>query len=370
MELEPPSRRDPTGRRKSLWRWLREKLRPPRRLRFTREGRYFFFISLAIGFAAVNTGNNLLYLLLGMTLSLIVASGLLSERTLKNLVVTRHLPPELYAERAFLVGVELHNHKTRVPSYSVEVEDLADGQLLDKKCYFLKVPPRRSQHTSYRYAFPTRGLHRFEAVRLSTKFPFALFRKSRDAALPAEVVVYPALVDVSDLVAGARYGVGESPSGRAGHGEDFYAMRELREGEDPRSIHWKTSAKAGRMMVREREESSSRRIAIHLENVHLDPLDLRSLAEVERAIARAGSLATHFIDRGYRVRLSTRTALVAEGAGRGHLRHILRTLALLQIVDGTGAARVEPPRPGPGVRAIVITPSAPRTGDAQRGRAA
>ena len=42
--------------------------RPPRKLKFTREGKYFLGITLGVGFAAINTGNNLLYLLLGMLL--------------------------------------------------------------------------------------------------------------------------------------------------------------------------------------------------------------------------------------------------------------------------------------------------------------
>ena len=341
----------------SVWSRIRAFFRPPRRLKFTREGRYFFFIALAIGFAAVNTGNNLLYLLLGMTLSLIVASGVLSEQVLRKLAIRRDLPPELFAERPFLVGVELQNTKKRIASYSVELEDLADGRLLDKKCYFLKIPAGRAQHTSYRFTFPRRGLHRFEAVRISTKFPFGLFRKSRDLPLPGEVIVFPAVVDVSDLVRGARIGTGEAPTGRAGHGEDFYAMRTYREGEDQRVIHWKTSARAGRLMVRETEQASSRRVALYLDNACAEPADPSRLEDVERAIARAASLAAHFIERGFRVRLVTRTAQVPEGAGRAHLRQLLRTLALLEVLFGE---RPEPLRVVPGAPAIVVTPGGAR----------
>ena len=79
------SRRRPAQRRarafgKSWRRWIR----PPRRLSFTREGKYFVGITLGVGFAAINTGNNLLYLLLGMMLSLIIASGIMSEMSLRD----------------------------------------------------------------------------------------------------------------------------------------------------------------------------------------------------------------------------------------------------------------------------------------------
>ena len=52
--------------RRTRGRRLLRSLRPPRRLKFTREGKYFLGITLGVGFAAINTGNNLLYLLLGM----------------------------------------------------------------------------------------------------------------------------------------------------------------------------------------------------------------------------------------------------------------------------------------------------------------
>src|SRR5262245_1763645 len=80
---------DPPPARLPWWR----RLRPPRRLSFTREGRIIVILSVGVGFAAINTGNNLLYLLLGWLLSFIIASGILSELTLKRLTVERRPPP-------------------------------------------------------------------------------------------------------------------------------------------------------------------------------------------------------------------------------------------------------------------------------------
>ncbi len=80
--------------------WLRRRWRPPRRLSFTREGQILVFLSVGVGFAAINTGNNLLYLLLGWLLSFIIASGVLSEATLRQLVVERRPPPTHLRGRA------------------------------------------------------------------------------------------------------------------------------------------------------------------------------------------------------------------------------------------------------------------------------
>ena len=104
---------------------FRKRLEPPRRLKFTREGKFFVGITLGVGFAAINTANNLLYLLLGMLLALIVVSGLMSELSLRDLTVVRRLPLRAQVGRAHLVEIEVFNHKGMVPSYAIEVEDLA-----------------------------------------------------------------------------------------------------------------------------------------------------------------------------------------------------------------------------------------------------
>ena len=180
----------------SLWERIRRRLRPPRRLSFTREGRIIVILAVAVGFAAINTGNNLLYLLLGWLLSFIIASGILSEMTLKKLTVERRPPPRLWANEPFLMEVVIKNGKAKRSSFSIEVEDRIGRTPLDKRCYFLKIPEGKSQRTSYRHTFGKRGLYTLTGYRIATKFPFALFRKSRDVDAPLEVIVYPARVAV------------------------------------------------------------------------------------------------------------------------------------------------------------------------------
>src|SRR5690349_19614979 len=164
----------------SFWARLRRRLRPPRRLRFTREGRIIVLLAVGVGFAAINTGNNLLYLLLGWLLSFIIASGILSELTLKKLAVERRPPARVFANEPFLMEVVIENGKPHRASFSIEVEDLVGATPLDKRCYFLKIPAAKSQRTSYRHTFVRRGLYTLTGYRVATKFPFALFRKSRE----------------------------------------------------------------------------------------------------------------------------------------------------------------------------------------------
>src|SRR5690606_18042130 len=119
----------------------RSRFRPPRRLKATREGRYFIAITFGVGFVGILTANNLLYVLLGMLLSLIIVSGVLSEASLRHVRVTRRLPQRAQVGRPHLVEIEVFNDKKRMPSYAIEIEDLRAGQPADKRCFFLKVAP-------------------------------------------------------------------------------------------------------------------------------------------------------------------------------------------------------------------------------------
>ncbi|HSL70011.1 MAG TPA: hypothetical protein VK864_07190, partial [Longimicrobiales bacterium] len=85
-------------------RTVRQWLRPPRRLRFTRSGGLLTAAIIALGFATLNTGNNLLYLVLGGLLGLIMLSGWLSEQVLRGIQVRRRLPRAATAREPARVG--------------------------------------------------------------------------------------------------------------------------------------------------------------------------------------------------------------------------------------------------------------------------
>jgi len=327
-----------------MWARLRRWFRPPRRLSFTREGKIIVILSIAVGFAAINTGNNLLYLLLAWLLSFIIASGVLSEMTLRRLTVERRPPPRIYASEPFLMEVVIKNSKQKRASYSIEVEDLQGRTPIDKRCYFLKIPEAKSQRTSYRHTFVKRGLYTLTGYRIATKFPFALFRKSRDVDAPLEVLVYPARVSVPRPPPRTATR-GDAIADRLGRRGEFFGLRERRVGDDRRDVHWKSSARTGRLLVREYEDELARRVAIAVDNALPDdvrhaiedgavtPAFEAQISAVERAISIAASLANAYLEAGWTVEVAARGTHVAAGTGRMHEARIARALALLPYVS-------------------------------------
>jgi uncharacterized protein (DUF58 family) len=285
-----------------------------------------------------------LYLLLGWLLSFIIASGVLSEMTLRMLSVERRPPPRIFAGEPFLMEVVIKNGKPNRASYSIEVEDLEGTTPIDKRCYFLKIPENKSQRTSYRHTFVKRGRYTLTGYRLATKFPFALFRKSRDVDAPLEVMVYPARVSVPRPPPRALTR-GDNIADRLGRRGEFFGLRESRPGDDRRDVHWKSSARTGRLLVREYEDELARRVVIAVDNAlpaevreavadgAVTPACEAQVSAVERGISIAASLAAAYLEVGWTVELACRGTHVPPGTGRMHEAKIARALALLPYVS-------------------------------------
>lgn len=300
-------------------------LRPPRRLSFTPEGTRFVIVALAVGVAAINTGNNLLYLILAMMLSLIIISGILSESSLRMVDVTRSLPRDAFAGKPFLVKINAVNNKRVFPSISLNFQDRLERGGEAGSLYFLKIPPKGKASGSYHIALEKRGIHRFQGGSLSTRYPFGLFLKSRDAGDVSEILAYPKMLDVKELLREGGVDEGELEARIKGRGTDLYGLRVYTLGDDMRSIHWKTSAKLSKLYVREFAREDVRRVMLFLD----DCTPEGSEDALEKGITITASLASHFIYKGYQVGLVTSSEDIPLDIGTAQLYRILRVLALV-----------------------------------------
>lgn len=286
-------------------RWLRG-WRLPRKLRITREGKYFLGITFGVGVAAINTANNLLYLLLGLLLSLIVISSVMSESTLRGLRVTRRLPRRAQVGRPHQVEIEVHNDKGRVPSYAIEVEDIRLAQPADKRCFFLKISPKSTQIAAYRRTPGKRGLSRHRGFRVATRFPFGLFEKSLEIDMDGELLVYPAVDTVTLPFDDAATKLGGERMHARGHGDEIMGLRPMRDGDDPRDIYWRRSTQLDQRVLRIRAEEAHSEVTLFLNTFpDFSPPTTEWLEKFERKIREVASHAVAHLRRGDTVCIRT-----------------------------------------------------------------
>jgi uncharacterized protein (DUF58 family) len=298
-----------------------------RSIRFTPEGTRYVLLTLAAGVAAINTGNNLLYLLLAMLLSLIVMSGVLSEQCLRQLDIRRILPEHVFANRPTTAVLSIANRKPRLPTFSLRVMDVVAGVPLDRGIHLLHLPPQACTVQSYPILVARRGLYRIEGIKLLTRFPFGLFIKAATLPLASEVVVYPEIKPLPEKLTHDLATLGyERTASRRGQGVALYNLRGYQAGDDSRAIHWKTSARHSRLIIRETEAEDERRVTLALSTSvpeqHHDAF--------EEAVELTASLAAFFQERAYAISLLIGRQEVTHGIGTSHLYWLLRLLALCQ----------------------------------------
>jgi len=303
--------------------WRR--LRAWRRISFTSGGLAFTLGTTAVGFAAMNTGNNLLYLLLGAMLGFITVSSLLSEQAIGGLRIERRHGRAVTVGHDFRIGYEVYNAKSRLPSLAVEIREAG----LPESAFLTHVAPKGRATARSVNSFVRRGVYPLGTVTLSTGFPFGMFRKERDVELPDEVVVWPRTdrpVREPASGAGRVPRVGSSARGTAGSRGEYRSLRGYRVGDDPKDIHWKSSARLREPVIREyeRDGAETRWICLDLRG---EPGDAAEVAiEVAAALA-ARSLAQH---RPFAIVAGD--AVVEPGEGAGHLERVLDTLARVDFL--------------------------------------
>jgi len=330
---------------------------------FTREGVAYLGVALVVGIAALNTANNLLFVVLAAMLAAVVVSGMASAAVLRRLQLDVGMPENAFAGRPVNVHVRLQNPRIWMPAFSVKVSAPAEPKkknnpgwewhktqftfprkrtwlrlpdyalrkkvipprppsVLTQPVYFPFVAPRSTADTPIDLVFARRGLYSQDAFTVSTRFPFSFLTKSRKLALERELLIYPALLDQDNVLDVLPMITGEFVSYMRGRGSELYRIREHTPDDAARTVDWKATAKTGELKVREFTREDERRLRVVFDN----PAPGRVSTEAyERAVSLTATLACHFATENVEL------AFAGSGySGDIHLDNFLRYLALVQ----------------------------------------
>lgn len=314
--------------------------RLPRSLSVTREGKWFIGILFLIGVAAINTGNNLLYLVVATMLSLIIISGIMSESTLRGIRMRRGLPRRIFKDEPVSIRYVIGNGKRWLSSYSFTVEELPSVGVETTRLYAPRLKDGGEMSALCATTFRRRGRATLAGVKVSTRFPFGLFTKGREERIVDAPLVYPSVKRVPERIRG------ETPSGGAlvfahvkGSGTELYNIRDYRLEDDARHIYWKSAGRSKRLLLKEFEKEEERRVVVVLDN-YAAPGD-----GFENLIDETAGIVNSLLKNGYSVGLRTLDQETPALPGQPQLYRLLDVLAVI------GAS----PVPGkPGVRVIYL----------------
>jgi uncharacterized protein (DUF58 family) len=200
-------------------------------------------------------------------LSSLILSGLLSALNFHGLAWTLRAPGRLRAGEVGVAEVELRNGKRLFPALSVWFVCRAEGVEESGRLYLRHGLAGGEQvRLEWPLRFPGRGEHALHLSGVASRFPFGFLRKETGAPQEGRVLVWPARVNYrfEPPVAGLRR-QGERSARSRGQGSDLLNIRTYERGDPPRLIHWKASARSGRLMVRQLADESSLAYSLQIE---------------------------------------------------------------------------------------------------------
>jgi uncharacterized protein (DUF58 family) len=341
----------------------------------TREGMVYIAGILVIALAALNTGNNLLFMVLACLLAGILISGVLSRVVLGGIDVRMELPEHIFAQRTILAIAELNNTKQVVPSFSLSLVSEAApkpqekapsssaARILDRPVYFAHIPHRQTVRQNVELTFPRRGIYRQDALGLRTKFPFGFLQKTRRVNSAVEVVVYPRIQPTEEFYEILPLVSGELESYQRGRGNDLYAIRDYQFNDSARHVDWKASARTGALQVKEFAREDERRVLLVFDPyIGSQGMDARAAERFERAVNLCAALAWHFYEINSVMEFrSAGFATPRMGAGE-IIYDILRYLAsVTPLKPQAGKSFLDTLGDAPDIFKIVLTSHAPGT---------
>jgi uncharacterized protein (DUF58 family) len=187
-----------------------------------------------------------------------------------------------------------------------------------------------------------RGVYRLRGFRVETDFPLGLLRTWRQFPADRKLMVYPRFTRLGrlQLPTGRRYHPGGvALASSIGESFEFIGNRDYREGDNPRDIDWRATARLSRPIVREYRDEYFLRVAVILDT-HV-PKGAKQAARdsFERAVSVSASISDYMARQEYLV------DLFAAGPNLFHLT-AGRSLAYLdQILDILACVEANPDEP-------------------------
>lgn len=344
---------------------------------FTTGGAIFVALIVIVAFAAFNTGNNLLFLVLSFIISGLFVSFAAGYLCLRKLDVKMRFSETIFAGEMTSIVVGLKNRKRVFPTFSVtaevrgkersysrylnEFQKIVSEKLAKRISrspiikytldYFVFVPRNNSIENKIDHIFSRRGRFTINDFELSTRFPFGFFRhRRRLPAQKAELIVFPKLGEIDDVFC-YPIDAGRFVSPRRGSGQDLFALRDYQPTDDIRHIDWKATARANHVMLREfsaesenyitvifdpnieqtrKEKEKSLRVKINEENSRKELSETEK--RFEKGVSSAASVLAHFNAERFNTRLIVADAEREFGKELDHLNQSLKELALVEPV--------------------------------------
>ncbi|WP_437205537.1 DUF58 domain-containing protein [Planctomicrobium sp. SH664] len=314
-----------------------------RSMRFSipKEGLFYLGIMVVLFVGSLMGRNNPLLLVFTLLAGPFVMNGWYTFTLLRRLRVKRQLPDRVMAGETFVCSVVLENRKWWLSVWMMTVHDRVTSWRgsLETKVLFMRVPAGRETTGHYHLQLLERGRYEFGPVHITTRFPLGLVERGVRLNDRQQLLVHPRLGRLNpewrrqlqhsaELVNHLRPVAGIFQ-------DEMHRIREYRPGDDPRMIHWKTSARMNELMVCDYQESRDRDLILIVDAWTSEAQTEADRDKLERALRFAATVCMSYLHNARQsslnVRLFGKEVVDWRGnCGDQHADVLLDELALLE----------------------------------------
>lgn len=279
-----------------------------RRLRdlLTTRGRAFLSAGITLAVSGIGLGFNDLTRIGVLLVTLPLASGALMRRHELRFSMERiAVPARIQVGEPSVVTLVVENAGAGT-SPLIMAEEHLDYALGDRPRFVVpRLRRRERQEVHYTVRSLVRGRHKLGPLGVRLRDPFGLSTRVAAFSGTTDILVLPRIVP---LGAGRPPGSGVGAEGAiphmvALHGEDDVSIRQYRDGDDLRRIHWPATAKTGDLMVRQEDRPARRRAVVVLDSRASGHRGTGASGSFEWAVTACASVVAHLCDQGYAVHL-------------------------------------------------------------------
>jgi uncharacterized protein (DUF58 family) len=343
--------------------------RPRRRQMLTQPGLVYLAIMVTLFLGSLLGRSNPLMLIFSMMIGAFVLNGWITYSMLQRMRVERQLPERTMAGEPVAVEIALENRKRLLASWLMVVSDRieSESERLDAEVVIARVAPRGRTAGSYLFRPMRRGRYRFGPLDISTRFPLGLVERGVTVPAAGALVVYPRLGRLLPAWKRDREHaeqlVQRSEARRGTYHDDFHGLREYRWGDNPRAIHWRTSARRSELMVCEFNESRNCDLTVLLDLWTPARAGTSERDRVELAVSFAATLCVGQLRQARDAELAVAVAgeTFTDWCGTAGPASMEALLDLLAVV-GPGSTpdigrllQTAATRRGPGTQTVLVT---------------
>jgi len=245
-------------------------------------------------------------------------SGVFGKTNLSKLDLVIDFPQEVYAGSQVPVKITVHNRRRFLPAFLI-------GLNAGRISALLPFTPGRGSSSSYAsVTFHERGLHVIENSHVYSVFPFSFFTRFRKLHREYTITVLPRLkaCDLAGLYRRERRSRGEKASDKIGYDSDIVSIREYVRGDPIKYIHWKATAKTGKLKTKEHSSLSYQPVIIEFDRV--------AIKDIEERISCVAYTIVQLLKNSVPVGLRINGHLYSPDITGAHKLNMLRELAVYE----------------------------------------